>query len=174
MGGSIAQPLKRLIYVDPEGYSRLPISEKYTIARLVGKLNKQIRNREELPTLLLGPGRRGTTTPSLGVPVRFSEINNFMVIAEVEYSGGSLMPELSFGTHFFQDLVETDIFYVAIFPGKEKVLFREEWMESRPNILGSLIPEEGGYQNVLKVYNVEGTGLAILADILSRKVVCFQ
>ena len=84
MGGSIAQPLKRLIYVDPEGYSRLPISEKYTIARLVGKLNKQIRNRENLPTLLLGPGRWGTTTPSLGVPVRFSEINNFMVIAEVE------------------------------------------------------------------------------------------
>jgi hypothetical protein len=174
MGGSIAQPLKRLIYVDPEAYSRLPISEKYTIARLVGKLNKQIRDREEIPTLLMGPGRWGTTTPSLGVPVRFSEINNFRVIAELEYSIGSLMPELSFGTHFFQDLVETDIFYVAIFPERENVVFRREWMESRPNILASLVPEDHGYQNVVKVYNVEEEGLAILADILSQKVACFQ
>jgi hypothetical protein len=58
----------------------------------------------------------GNNDTSLGVPVTFSEINNITVLSEVAYEGGNLMPELSFGTHFFRDLVETDIFYVAIFP----------------------------------------------------------
>jgi len=174
MGGNIAQPLKRIIYIEPEGYSKLPLSEKYNIARLVGKLNQQIGDKERLPTLLWGPGRWGTTTPSLGVPVRFSEINHMTVIVEHEYSSGSLTPELSFGTHFFQDLVETDIFYVAIFPEKEKVFFHKQWMDPLPNILGKLIPEGSRYGGVIKAHDVEGKGLSILADIVSGKVVCFN
>ncbi len=78
-----------------------------------------IKSKEELPALLMGPGRWGTTTPSLGVPVKFAEINNIAVLAEVAFSAGNLMPELSFGTHFFQDLVETNIFYIALFPDKK-------------------------------------------------------
>ncbi|MDI6756140.1 MAG: PEP/pyruvate-binding domain-containing protein, partial [Thermodesulfobacteriota bacterium] len=174
MGGNIAQPIRRIIYIEPEGYSKLLLSEKYMIARLIGKLNQQIGNREELPTLLLGPGRWGTTTPSLGVPVGFSEINHMTVIVELEYSSGSLTPELSFGTHFFQDLVETDIFYVAIFPEKENVLFHKQWMDSLPNIIEALIPEGSRYGEVIKVHDVEGKGLFLLADIISRKVVCFN
>jgi len=174
MGGNIAQPLRRIIYIEPEGYSKLPLSEKYTIARLIGKLNQQIGNQEDLPTLLLGPGRWGTTTPSLGVPVRFSEINHMTAIVELEYSSGSLTPELSFGTHFFQDLVETDIFYVAIFPEKENVLFHKQWMDLLPNIIETLIPEGSRYGEVIKVHDVEGKGLFLLADIVSRKVVCFD
>ena len=75
MEGSISQPIKRIIYVDPQAYVEIPISQKYSIARLVGKLNRQIANREITPTILFGPGRWGTTTPSLGVPVNFAEIN---------------------------------------------------------------------------------------------------
>ncbi len=173
LGGSIAQNLKRLIYVDPEGYSGLPVSEKYSIARLIGKLNRQIR-REELPTLLLGPGRWGTTTPSLGVPVRFAEINNFLAIAELEYATGSLIPELSFGTHFFQDLVETDIFYAAIFQGKENVVFRRDWMEPFANRLEALLPDDRGFQSIVRVMDLDGKELKLLADMASQKVVCFH
>ena len=124
MGGSIWQNIKRIIYVEPKGYTEAKLSQKYDIARLVGQLNRQI-DREKMPALLIGPGRWGTTTPSLGVPVSFSEINNVSVMVEVAYEGGNLMPELSFGTHFFMDLVETDIFYAAIFPQKENVIFNE-------------------------------------------------
>jgi hypothetical protein len=80
MGGSISQPIKKIIYVDPQAYIETPISQKYSIARLIGKLNRQIANREKTPTLLFGPGRWGTTTPSLGVPVSFSEINKITVL----------------------------------------------------------------------------------------------
>jgi hypothetical protein len=135
MGGSISQLLKRIIYVDPKAYVELPISQKYDIARLVGELNKQITSRQVTPTILLGPGRWGTSTPSLGVPVAFAEINNITILAEIAYEGGNLMPELSFGTHFFQDLIEGDIFYVAIFPEKENVTFNREWLARMPNKL---------------------------------------
>jgi hypothetical protein len=174
MGGSLNQSLKRVLYVDPESYYRLPLSEKYSIARLIGKLNQQILSREEVPALLIGPGRWGTSTPSLGVPVRFSEINHMAAIVELEYSTGSQTPELSFGTHFFLDLVETDIFYVAIFPEKEKTFFRKTWLDPLPNGLEKFIPGSAHFAAVLKVYEVEGGGLSLLADIVSRKVVCFH
>ena len=96
MGGSVVQDISRVIFVDPLAYSELTLSDKYNIARLIGKLNKLIKNRDETPTMLLGPGRWGTTTPSLGVPVRFSEINNVTFLGEIAYTDGNLMPELSF------------------------------------------------------------------------------
>jgi len=172
MGGSLNQPLKRILYVHPESYHQLPLSEKYSVARLIGKLNQQIQPREEVPALLVGPGRWGTSTPSLGVPVRFSEINHMAAIVELEYSTGSQTPELSFGTHFFLDLVETDIFYAAIFPEKGKTFFRQTWLDPLPNVLEQFIPDSARYAGVLKVVEVEG--LSLLADIVSRKVVCFH
>ena len=110
MGGSISQFIRRIIYVEPQAYIDLTLTQKYDIARLVGTLNRQITDREAIPTILIGPGRWGTAMPSLGIPVSFSEINNVTVLVEVAYEGGNLMPDLSFGTHFFQDLVEGDIF----------------------------------------------------------------
>ena len=173
MGGSISQPIKRIIYVDPQAYVEAPISQKYSIARLVGKLNRQITNREIIPTILFGPGRWGTTTPSLGVPVSFAEINNMTILAEIAYEGGNLMPELSFGTHFFQDLVESDIFYVALFPQKESVVFNKNKLLEMPNLLTDLFPEEHKYADIVKVHEVDSSQLQIMCDIISQKTICF-
>ena len=173
MGGSIARDIKRIIYVRPQGYESLPLVQKYDIARLVGALNKSIINREQLPTLLLGPGRWGTTTPSLGVPVSFSEINNVAILGEIAYEGGNLMPELSFGTHFFQDLVESDIFYVAIFPSHANFIFNDERLNRMPNLLQEIFPEKAKYQDIVKVCDISDNTLRLMADIISQKAVCF-
>ena len=173
MGGSIWQSIKRIIYVEPKSYIQLNLSQKYDIARLIGKLNRQITDRQLTPTLLVGPGRWGTTMPSLGVPVTFSEINNITILAEVAYEGGNLMPELSFGTHFFRDLVETDIFYVAIFPQKETVIFNKNRFNSMPNLLDSLLPESKKYADTVKIFDIEGVQLLFIFDIRSQKVICF-
>ncbi|MHC4585437.1 MAG: PEP/pyruvate-binding domain-containing protein [Planctomycetota bacterium] len=173
MGGSISQPIKRIIYVEPQAYVEAPISQKYSIARLIGKLNMQIADRKKTPTLLLGPGRWGTTTPSLGVPVSFSEINKISVLMEIAYEGGNLMPELSFGTHFFQDLVESDIFYAALFPQKEDVVFNKEKLLEMPNLLSDFVPAESEYENVVKVVEVDSDSLQIMSDIVSQKLICF-
>jgi len=140
----------------------------------VGNLNRNIKNKDQTPTLLIGPGRWGSTTPSLGVPVKFAEINNIAVLGEVAFSAGNLMPELSFGTHFFQDLVETRIFYVALFPEKKGVLFNTEWFMQLKNLFMELAPESASYKDVIEVYDASGKGLRIMSDVVSQKVICFS
>ncbi|HEY3278669.1 MAG TPA: PEP/pyruvate-binding domain-containing protein [Syntrophorhabdaceae bacterium] len=175
MGSSIVQPIRLIIYVEPEGYHKLSNSERYEIARIIGRLNRQIgAGRDSLPTLLMGPGRWGTTTPSLGIPVGFSEINNVSVLVEIEHETGSLTPELSFGTHFFQDLVETSIFYAAIFPRRKNAVFNPDWMAPLENRLASLAPGSERYEAILKVYEVSEGGLSLMADIISQKLLCFN
>ncbi len=173
MGGSISQPIKSVIYVNPQKYLDLPNSEKYSIARLVGKINKEIPDRQTTPTLLMGPGRWGTSTPSLGVPVNFSEINKVAVLAEISHESANIMPELSFGTHFFQDLVETDIFYIALFPGKEKVVFNESLFQKFPNQIKTVLPDENKYNDIVSLYEFENGQLQVICDIISQKIVCF-
>jgi hypothetical protein len=173
MGGNLCTDLHRIIYVREQGYVPLTQSQKYDIARLVGLLNKQITDREQQPTLLLGPGRWGTTTPSLGVPVRFSEINNMTILGEIAYEGGNLMPELSFGTHFFQDLVENDIFYLALFPQQESCTFNRQWLESMPNQLIDILPDKAKYQDVVRVYDIMDKRIRMLSDVLSQEFLCY-
>jgi hypothetical protein len=173
MGGGIYQDIKKVIYVDPKAYIDLPLSGKYDIARLVGELNRHITTKDAEPTILFGPGRWGTTTPSLGVPVSFHEINKMAVLAEIAYEGGNLMPELSYGTHFFQDLVEGDIFYVALFPGKPGTVFSGAKLDKIPNRLTDVLPERSKYADVVGLYEMRDRKLRIISDITSRKVICF-
>lgn len=141
---------------------------------MVGNLNRIIKNKEEMPTLLMGPGRWGTTTPSLGVPVKFAEINNVAVLAEVAFSAGNLMPELSFGTHFFQDLVETNIFYVALFPEKKEGIFATDKLAQANNLFAKFLPEAVRFEDVIGVYDLSGKPFRIISDVVSQNVVCFQ
>lgn len=174
MGGSIYQAISRIIYIDPKGYAKLSVSEKHEVARLTGKLNKQIGNREKMPTILLGPGRWGTTTPAMGVPITFSEINNITAIGEIAYQEGSLIPDLSFGTHFFQDMVEMDIFYMAIYPERKDVIFNLAWLEKQSNIFTDLMPDDQKYKSVMKVYDLRTKDLRLLSDIVTQKMICFS
>jgi len=174
MGSSTMQPIRRIVSVDPDGYHRLSLSEKYDIARLIGKINRQIVDRDQLPTLLIGPGRWGTTTPSLGVPVRFAEINNMCLMVELGHMGGAATPELSFGTHFFQDLVETDIFYVALFPDAENSYLNRELLVLGTNMLKDILPEQGKYEDVVLVKDLGEERYYLCADVVTQRVLCYR
>ncbi len=173
-GGGIAKSIHRVIYIRPLEYNKITQSEKYETARLVGRLNGQVTDREKQSIMLLGPGRWGSTTPSLGVPVRFSDINNITVLGEVAWTDGNLMPELSYGSHFFQDLVETRIFYLAIFPELVGVETDFPWLERFPNRLAELAPDFADYADVVGVYDVSEMDLRIVADMVKQKIICFH
>jgi len=173
LGGSIVQPIKRVIYVSPRGYADLPISQKHEVARVVGRLNRSIKERDKIPTMLMGPGRWGTTTPSLGIPVRFSEINNVRVLVEVALMSEGLVPEFSYGTHFFQDLVETEIFYIALFPESGGVYFNESLIDENADIFISLAPDHEKYRGIIRVYDLESP-LTLMADIVTQDLICFS
>jgi hypothetical protein len=174
MGGNISQRIKWIIWIDPVEYTRLSLSDKHEVARLVGRLNRRIADRQENPTLLMGPGRWGTSTPSLGVPISFAEINNVTALAEVAFSSGDLMPELSFGSHFFQDLVEADIFYLALFPEQKSCRFDVDLLRNHANALEGLMPSSGRFKQVVRVCRLAESGLRLMADVVSQKLVCFR
>lgn len=124
-------PIERVILVDQQAYSSANTSTKYTVARTIGKLNFVLRDNCS-GLMLIGPGRWGTTTPQLGVPVSFAEISNFKVLGEVAFESAGFVPELSFGSHFFQDLVKTDIFYLAIFPNDDYIIYSPQLFRRLP------------------------------------------
>ena len=173
MGGNTALQIKQVIWIDAKHYSQLSLSDKHEVARLVGRLNRCIKDREQQPTLLLGPGRWGTSTPSLGVPVKFSEINNMAAIGEVAFQEGELMPELSFGSHFFQDLVEADIFYLALFPDTFPCSLNNGWVYQSSNALEELMPGSNHFKPVVKVIELQKQNLMLLADVVAQQLVCF-
>ena len=136
MGGNNCLPIKYAVLVRVEPYLELTEQKKYQVARCIGELNTRLRDEN---TVLLGPGRWGTTTASLGVPVNFREISSFNCMAELAYSSHGIRPELSYGSHFFQDLVEAGVFYAALYPGEDGCEFNGELFARHENVYTKLM-----------------------------------
>lgn len=170
MGGNVCLPVRYAVMVRVEPYLALPEQRKYQVARKLGELNSLLRDEH---TILLGPGRWGTTTPSLGVPVHFMEINRFDCIAELAYSSHGLRPELSYGSHFFQDLVEADTFYVALYPGEEGCVLDEALFEECENVYSKLVSSEPGdaMADVIRVFDLGESGAILYSEVESQE--CF-
>ncbi|MBP7401095.1 MAG: pyruvate kinase [Clostridia bacterium] len=166
MGGNVALRLDVLVLVRPETYTALPERDRFTVAREIGRINAAVA-REGLAAMLLGPGRWGTTTPSLGVPVRFGEISAMAALGEIAFESAGLMPELSYGSHFFQDLVESGIFYAAIFPQEPDPGGGPSYRPEEVDALPVWEPAAGlvTLPDVLRVLDLRGTGATLLSDI---------
>jgi hypothetical protein len=174
MGGAYSAKVDVVIRVDPKLYYEYPYNQKPAVARAIGQINQYYKESDKI-IMLLVPGRIGTTSPELGVPVRFAEISNMAIACEVSYEGAGYLPELSYGSHFFQDLVEADIFYASIFENKETTKFyNPEFFSSYKNIIGEVDPEftDSALSNIIRVYDVSKKGLRIVSDIASGETIC--
>ena len=127
--------ITHIVYVDLEGYSQLSDqADMRDVGRAVGRLNKLLPKRQ---FILIGPGRWGSRGDiKLGVPVTYSDINNTAMLIEVARQRGNYLPDLSFGTHFFQDLVEASIRYLPLYPDDPQTAFKEEFLRGSPQRAG--------------------------------------
>jgi len=177
-GGIIGQsrmlPIDRIIYVAPSVYSDLPDKDRYALARLIGKVNHLKHAGAARATMLLGPGRWGSSIPSLGVPVSFAEISTVSVLCEIDTMREGLITDLSLGTHFFNDLVETDMLYIAFYGSKESNVLNEDLLYDLPNRLADLLPEAGRWSHALRVIEVpEGGTFAVIADNMKQRATVY-
>ena len=159
--------ITHIVYVDPERYSALAShQEMRDVGHLVGKLNKALPKRQ---FILLGPGRWGSRGDiRLGVPVTYSEINNTAVLLEIAQQKGNYVPELSFGTHFFQDLVEAEIRYLPLYPADPEVVFNETFLRRSNNVLTDLLPGSERFAETVRVIDVPAsTGGRILRVLMN-------
>lgn len=95
----------------------LVLADEYRSARpdrVVREIRRLNRELGEARWLLVGPGRWGSTNPGLGVPVGYEAVSGAAGIVEV--AAGSMSPEVSYGTHFFGDLLSSGTFYLAVVP----------------------------------------------------------
>jgi hypothetical protein len=156
-----------VVYVEPQSYLKRSDQDKYGVARTIGLINNLLKDES---VMLIGPGRWGTTTPSLGVPVSFAELCNMSVICELASVEAGFMPELSYGSHFFQDLVESGMFYIAIFDGRDDVRFDPTYVTDRTNILADILPQSAHFDDVVRL--IKSEGLHIYSDVISQRLVC--
>ena len=171
---SVARNIEYIVYVDPKVYTGLStFTERVSVGHTVRKINRLL---EDKIYALFGPGRWGTNDVNMGIKVNYADINRTRVLAEIAMREAGVVPEPSFGTHFFNDLVEANIVPLAIDPESPGTVFREEFFHQCPNVLNSLDPglQSGGIVRVIHVPScARGQYLQVYLDSEEQKGIGF-
>jgi hypothetical protein len=160
------QNIAYIVYVDPHKYFGISdSSQKFELARLIGRVNQRLEGQQ---FILMGPGRWGSSNPDLGLKSGYADIYNTRALVEVGWAQGKSRPTLSYGTHFFQDLVESRIYPLAIYPGEPGNPFNKSFFDGALNALPTLLPEDARYAEFVKVIDVPATtGGRVLELVMS-------
>ncbi len=144
--------IRYVVFVSPDAYYQMPTAaERSELGRTIGKLNDKLRNET---FICVGPGRWGTSNPDLGVKIGYADIYHTRALVELTGAGIGSAPEASFGTHFFQDLVESNIYPLAIYLDDEEAIFNRPFFYETPNHLLDFLPEETVMADVLRLIDV--------------------
>ncbi|MBR5975569.1 MAG: phosphoenolpyruvate synthase [Clostridiales bacterium] len=173
MGLSRLEKLDMIVSIDPVLYYNMPFKDKYRVGKALGAVNWAMRGKNK-KMLLLTPGRIGTSSPELGVPALFSDISEFECICEIADSRAGYNPELSYGSHFFQDLVEAGILYNALFENEKTLAFHPDLLSGLPNLLLQFDPKSEDLTDIIRVYDVSGMNLRICNDMKKERILCYQ
>jgi hypothetical protein len=167
--------IRYVLFVSPEGYFRLKTAAlRNNLTQAIGRLNNLL-NGETF--ICVGPGRWGTTNPDLGVRIGYGDIFNSRALIELSGRGVGNAPEPSFGTHFFQDLIESAIYPLAVFLDDSNAVFREDFFYQQPNHLLDLLPDAKGLAKCLYLLDVEdyrpGERMDLVMDEEAQRGVAF-
>ncbi len=177
IGHSRVTPIDRIVYVVPQAYALLSMQDRVAVAHLVGRVTHLGGAATAETILLVGPGRWGTTTPALGVPVTIAEIDTVSVLCEIAEMHQGLVPDVSLGTHFFNDIVELDMLYIAVDPREQGSLVSGELLAGAPNALGELLPGNETLTEVVRVIEIgKHPGwkrCTLRVDAMEQRGICF-
>ncbi len=170
ISNGLVPDITHVVYISPQRYAEQSSMDALVdIGRAVGRLNALLPKRR---FILMGPGRWGSRGDiKQGVQVTYSDISNTAVLIEIALKKGTYSPEPSFGTHFFQDMVEARIRYIPLYPDDQNVVFNDQFLNSSYNMLPAILPEYAHLADVVHVVDVpsceNGNVLKILmnADI---------
>jgi hypothetical protein len=177
IGHSRIQRIDRLVYIVPSVYAPLTLSRRHELARVIGQINAMQKTGQNL--MLLGPGRWGTSSPELGIPVTFAEVNRVAVLCEIVTMRENLIPDVSLGTHFLNEIVEQNILYLALFPKRASDFLNEAAFLAAPNLLPELMPRATEWADVIRIIDPSQAGvglgpLLLAADAIEQSVRVFH
>ena len=150
--GSLAG-IRHVVFVEPEGYFSLATpAERQEVGRVVGRLNNRLGNKQ---FICVGPGRWGTNNLDLGVPVTYADICNAGALVEMAGGDVSPAPEASLGTHFFQDLMEAEIYPLVICLDDERGLLNRDFFYNTPSCLEKYLPEGNPAPSCVRLIEIQ-------------------
>jgi len=175
LSSRIVRDVDYIVYVDPRAYSQLgSYEEKMQVGTVVGKLNRVLAAERYA---LFGPGRWGSNDINQGVKIGYEDINRTLVLGEIAFEEEGFTPEVSYGTHFFNDLIEAKILPLAIYPDQPGAVFKESVLVNAPNLLAALLPDFAQHQTVVRVIHVSalaaGRKLQIYQDVQAQQGIGF-
>jgi hypothetical protein len=175
LSNSVVPNVEYIVYVNPRAYDLLPtFQEKMEIAGVVNALNKALAEKRYA---LMGPGRWGSNDINLGVKVGYANINKAKLLVEVAFAKEGYIPEVSYGTHFFQDLVEADIVIVPLFPDDPGAILNEPFLLTSENLLARVAPEVKNCEKIVRVIHIPsvcgGDYLQLYLDADSQRGIGF-
>ena len=169
MGTSKKRKIDVVVQIDAKLYHEMPYEQKYKAANAVGRINRYYADKGR-NLLLMTPGRIGTSSPELGVSVSFADICCFDVIFEVSDSRAGFMPELSYGSHMFQDLVEAEISYSAVFNDQKTIRYDPDVLKDAENRFAQICPDMEELSEMISVREPED--LHYWLDSVKNHAVC--
>lgn len=173
MGLSRYEKLDLIVSIDPVKYYNMPYKDKYKVGQALGTINWSMRGKNK-KMLLMTPGRIGTSSPELGVPALFSDISEFEAICEIADSRAGYNPELSYGSHFFQDLVEAGILYIALFENEKTLTFQPDLLTGYENLISDLDPKLEEVKDIIQVFDVSDMDFRLCNDMKKERILCFR
>ncbi len=141
--------IRYVLYARPSACQELGQEQRLRMAQAIGEVNRVLEGQS---FVLMGPGRWGSANPDIGIPVTYADIYNARAIIEV--FEGTDTPEPSYGTHFFQDLVEARIFPLAIAVEDPATRFNKAFFEDSPSVLDQIGPEASVWAEVLQLIDI--------------------
>ncbi len=169
MGSSRKRKVDVVVQIDPAKYNEYPYARKYEVAAAVGTINRYYRDTGK-NMLLMAPGRIGTSSPELGIPTSFADISCFSEICEISDSRTGFMPELSYGSHMFQDMVEAEMSYSAIWNDQRTLRYDPGLLDPEKNLFPEISPDTPGLWDMITVR--EPKQLYFRLDSVRNYVLC--
>ena len=166
-----------ICFISIPGISRALFSGIKKEAGKVGRKNQPLPAVRHSRLLMMGPGRWGSSNIDLGVNVGYADIDNAAVLVELAMEEAGHLPEVSYGTHFFQDLVEGQTIYLPVYPDDPGSSFNRDFFWQAPNVLSQLLPGHSEMDKIMHLIDVpsatRGLYARVVADVQTQTAVCF-
>jgi len=172
LGGSTSMLIDTVVYIHWDEYVKLEPERKRRCAEMIGVLNERVKDKG-LSCMLMGYGRWGSSVTALGVPVEFSQIDGMKSVVEIGRMERGLVAELSYGTHFFHDMVESKITYISVVDEPDN-FFIDSNLLSRNSMLKKVFQDTDGFEKVISYLRFNKRPLRVTTDIKTKKMSVYR
>ncbi|MCG3225372.1 MAG: hypothetical protein H7645_00520 [Candidatus Heimdallarchaeota archaeon] len=124
-GNLIRKDLRDIIFVKPDKFDK---TQTLKIAEEIDQVNANLF-KTKTESVLIGFGRWGTADRFLGIPAKWNNISSAKIIIEAGLDGFQV--DFSQGTHFFHNIVTSNIGYLHIKYNKDDQIINWDWLEKQ-------------------------------------------